>query len=369
MKAVGITLHSVCNYGTQLQLYATQEKLKEYFDEVEFIDYRRKDTYGIELLRTFTKGNPFKAIVIFPTLLYWKKIFGGFQKKYISLSKNIYLKEEDFKNFSADADAYFTGSDQVWNSGWNKGIILPYYLNFVPKKKVKFAYAASFGMSKISDRDIKETKSYISEYNYISVRESSAVDILHNQYNFQNVVHILDPTLALSGEFWRKLAPKRKIKEEYILIYNLQRSKDFDAYAEKVSKKTGLKLYRFCTRFDQILRNGKSILIPDIFEFISLIDHATLVITDSFHATAFSMNLNTEPICLYPSDYSGRISEFLNMIDCLDRHPQNYNDLSVIEHKVNFKKVNQILDKERMHIDKFLREMVSIVKNEDNRYE
>ena len=27
------------------------EKLKQYFDEVEFIDYRREDTYGIGLLK------------------------------------------------------------------------------------------------------------------------------------------------------------------------------------------------------------------------------------------------------------------------------------------------------------------------------
>ena len=32
MKAAVITMHSVCNYGTQLQAYATQEKLKQYFD-------------------------------------------------------------------------------------------------------------------------------------------------------------------------------------------------------------------------------------------------------------------------------------------------------------------------------------------------
>ena len=51
MKAGVITLYNVCNYGTQLQAYATQEKLKEYFEEVEFIQYKRKDTYGLGLLR------------------------------------------------------------------------------------------------------------------------------------------------------------------------------------------------------------------------------------------------------------------------------------------------------------------------------
>ena len=72
MKAEVITLHSVCNYGTQLQAFATQEKLKEYFDEVEFINYKRSNTYGIGLLKTFTKGNILKAPFILPTLIRWK---------------------------------------------------------------------------------------------------------------------------------------------------------------------------------------------------------------------------------------------------------------------------------------------------------
>mgnify|MGYP004504303417 CR=1 FL=1 len=363
MKAVGITLHSVCNYGTQLQLFATQEKLKEYFDEVEFIDFRRKDTYGIGLLKTFTKGNILKAIIVFPTLLYWKKIFGEFQKQYISLSKRKYLKIEDFNNYCSDADIYFTGSDQVWNSGWNRGIIPPYYLNFIPKDKIKFSYAASFGMSCLAKSDIEKTKEYIREYNYISVREKSGVEILQKQYKYKNVVHIVDPTLIMEGDFWRRYAPKCRIKGDYILVYNLQRSKKFDQYANEISHRTGLKLYRFCTRFDQIVRNGKSIIIPNIFEFVSLIDNARFVITDSFHATAFSMNLNTEPICLYPSDYSGRISEFLELVEALDRHPDNYNDFSILNRHVNFKVVNAVLEKKRKEADIFLENVVSLAKD------
>ena len=57
MKVSILTLHAVSNYGTQLQAYATQEKLKEYFDEVEFINYKRKDTYGKELVKTFSNCN------------------------------------------------------------------------------------------------------------------------------------------------------------------------------------------------------------------------------------------------------------------------------------------------------------------------
>ena len=365
MKAAIITLHTVCNYGTQLQAFATQEKLKQYFEDVVFVDYRRPDTYGIGLLKTFTKGNIVKIPAILPTLIYWKHIFGVFQKKNLKLTKRKYLSDFDFENFEDVADIYFSGSDQVWNTGWNNGVIPAMYLSFVSDNKPKYAYASSFGKSKLNDDEITASKDLIKRFDKITVREESGLDILKNQYNYQNCERILDPTLVMDASFWRNYATPKKIKEPYILIYNLNRSKEFDEYAEELAKRTGFKLYRFCTRFDQIFRNGKSILIPKIFDFITLVDNAEIVLTDSFHATAFSMNLNTEPICIYPDNYSGRLSEFLKLVNSEQRHAKDYNDFDVVNRHVDFDKVNKILSEERAKVDEYLSEIV-LTHNEGN---
>lgn len=367
MKAAVITLHTVCNYGTALQTYATQEKMKEYFSDVNFIDYRRQDTYGVGLIKTFSHGNVIKALAVLPTILYWKHIFGGFIKKNIKLTKKIYLSDESFGNFEDCADVYFAGSDQIWNTGWNGGVLAPYYLSFVPDDKPRYSYSSSFGLNTLSMRDVGDSIDFIKKFKEITVRENNGIQILKEQYGYQNVHRILDPTLAMSAEFWRKRAPKTRIKEKYILIYNLNRSKEFDEYAKELSKKTGYKLYRFCTRLDQILRNGKSIIIPEIFEFITLIDNAELVLTDSFHATAFSMNMNTEPICIYPEHYSGRISEFLQLVESEQRHAGNYNDFDVVYRHVNFRRVNEILEIERRNTDAFLRGIVQEIGKEGRR--
>lgn len=361
MKAAVITLHNVCNYGTQLQVYATQEKLKQYFDDVVFIDYRRPDTYGKKFLDTFIKGNILKVPVILPTLVYWKHIFGGFQKKYIKISAKKYLHEKDFNEFDDCADVYFSGSDQVWNTGWNHGIIPPFYLSFVPEGKAKYAYASSFGMTFLKPEDVAASQSYIRRFQKISVREESGIDILQKQYGFENVIRIMDPTLTMPAEFWRKHAPASKIKERYILIYNLNRSREFDEYAAELSRRTGLPLYRFCTRFDQVLRNGRSIIIPEIFEFVTLIDYADMVLTDSFHATAFSMNLETEPVCIYPTNYAGRISEFLKLVQSEQRRVISYRDFDILNRPVDFGKVQRILLQERKKVDVFLTEIVKEV--------
>ncbi len=354
MKVSILTLHSVCNYGTQLQAYATQEKFKEYFDKVEFIDYRRKDTYGFGLIKTYSKWNIIRAIAIAPTILYWKYIFGGFQRKYLNIANPRHLNDKNISNIKFDSDAYIVGSDQVWNSGWNKGVIPIMFLSFVPDNIPRYSYSSSFGKKNLEKNEIEESKEYIAKYKYISVREESGVDILKKQYEFDNVEKIIDPTLIMPSNFWRKLGGKRKIKEKYILIYNLNRNKDLDNYATKIAKETGYKLYRFCTRFDQIFRSGKSLLIPQIFDFINYVDNAEIVLTDSFHATAFSINMNTKPICVYPNKYSNRLSEFLKMVKCEECHLKSYEDLEIAKKRIDFTIANEILNEERKKANLYL---------------
>lgn len=362
--AAVITLHQVCNYGTQLQAYATQEKLREYFDDVVFVDYRRRDTYGLGLLQSFAKGNPVRALAILPTLLYWKKVFGGFRKRHLKLTKRVYLNEVDFKDFQDFADVYISGSDQVWNSGWNGGVIPAFYLSFAPDGKPKYAYASSFGRANLDEQEIAASKPYINRFDAITVREESGLHILRDQYGYAgDAERILDPTLVMPAEFWRKVATPRRIKGRYILVYNLNRNPEFDQYAERLSERTGLPIYRFCTRLDQVLRSGKPLVMPEIFDFVSLVDHADYVLTDSFHATAFSMNMGTEPICVYPDKYSGRLSEFLRLVDAEQRHAHGYDDFDVLNRSTDFTKVNCILDSERKKVDDYLTRMKTEVEN------
>jgi hypothetical protein len=360
-KASFITMHCVQNYGSQLQAYATQEKLKSFFDEVEVIDFRRKDTYGKELSKLYTQGNPLKWALIKPTLVKWNKIFGDFQRRNLNLTKITYFNDEDFKANPIVCDALLVGSDQVWNTGWNKGIIEPYYLSF-DHNTPKYSYASSFGKTKIEKSQIEKTRERLSNFKHISVREHSALTIVEKQLGLK-AQRIIDPTLAFNADYWRRLKTKNTIKEEYILVYNLNRSRTFDNFAKKISAITNLPVYRFCTRYDQAFRYGKSLIMPDIFDFITYIDDARYVITDSFHATAFSANLHTEVIPIYPEKYSSRIGDFLELIQNERAQPKNFNDTSILNTKTNFEIVDKVLEIERKKTDRYLRMIVDEVKN------
>ena len=165
-----ITLHRIVNYGSVLQAYATQEVLEKKGYDVEFIDYypERMHMFGM-LKRIKNKGDKFKKsfiirnvarIIMFPSYVLRFKRFHGFIKKKLNLSDRIYKNEEDFIKNPPKADFYCTGSDQVWNSGWNEKIDHPFFLDFETNGKKCFAYAASFGKGKLDKKIINEIFGY-----------------------------------------------------------------------------------------------------------------------------------------------------------------------------------------------------------------
>ena len=59
-------------------------------------------------------------------------------------------------------------------------------------------------------------------YDAISVREKSGVDIIR-KLGIENVTNVVDPTLLLNGDDWRRLSSNKHKDEKYILVYNLNR--------------------------------------------------------------------------------------------------------------------------------------------------
>lgn len=363
-KVTVITLQNVRNYGSVLQALATQKLFNDLGCDVDFINYTRKNFKTKKVrIKNYYKGKGLVARIIFPFILYPTFLRQDYIfKKFINLNLNVQKKEvttrEDFSKLPLLSDIYCTGSDQTWNSEWNGGLLPELFLDFVPDDIPKIAYAASMGKEALGDWEKEETKKLLLRYNAISVRESSAVSIINN-LGINNAIQVLDPTLQMSREFWMSQAPPKK-EEPYILIYQLNTNKQFDEYAKEFARRKGLKLIRFCTRFDQLFKCGKSLLIPKVEDFISYIANAEYVITDSFHATAFSINLNTNFISVYPQEFGGRISSILELTGLKERHLANYNDYSFIDKpKIDFTYANEVLCNERKKAVNFLKQALT----------
>lgn len=369
MKISVITMHAVKNYGSVLQTYATQKLLTDLGHDVEIVNYIRNKNLNSNLLKTWTKDDKgikkkIKSLILKPTIRSWKKIFGEYLDEYINLTPYVYSSEEDLINNPPIADIFCTGSDQVWNSGWNNGIEKAFYLTFVPDNIPKIAIAASIGKNKLDKEEIDIILPYLRRYDYISMREISGLNIIRDM-GLTNVGFCLDPTLLISKEEWLEHAKYPPMRKKYILVYQLNHDKEFDDYAVRLAKRKGLELYRVCTRYDQCRFSGKPIFIPKVQELLGLINNAEFIITNSFHATIFCINLNKEFISIYPNEYSSRISDILDVFSLQDRHLTNYNQYEIIDSKIDYKKVNLKLCEYRLQSINLIRNMIenSINKN------
>lgn len=358
-----ITLQNVRNYGSVLQALATQHVMESLGLECNFVDYWKNHSDKIsERLKGYTIGRNVMAkaviaCILYPTFRKDARVFDRFNRKYLHLLPGKYTCEGELEKLPITSDIYCTGSDQTWNSGWNNGLLPELFLKFVPDSVKKIAYAASMGKSKLDEWEIKETQQLLSRYDAISVREKSAVDICSGLGI--KATHVLDPTLQVTRGFWMKMASPRLIKERYVLVYQLNTNPQFDRYAKEYAKRRKSKLVRFCIRHYQALRPGKPLMIPNPEDFISAIAYADTVITDSFHATAFSCNLNTPMICIYPNDYSSRLASILKLVGLENRHLTNYEDFSFVENnEVDFASVNRILEEQRQIGWNFLKEAI-----------
>ena len=159
----------------------------------------------------------------------------------------------------------------------------------------------------------------------------------------------------MSKQFWLNFAGKRKIKKPYYLVYQLNENKELDTYIEMLKREKNIDIYRvYLTFFRRYNRTGKIIIAPKVQDFVNVIAYADCVITDSFHGTAFSINLNKNFISIFPSSFSTRIGSLLELTSLEYKHLQNYDDFSIIDKQIDYDKVNNIFDLERKKVDAFL---------------
>ena len=360
MRVSVITLHTVDNYGSAMQTYATQEVLKKLGCEVEIIDYWREnnlpehraqqmlDTSLMQKLKPIWGRNHKTETTAIKCMQWylehhvspmWK-----FLEDNVNLSKKRYTLFDELKADPPKADVYITGSDQVWNSIWNDGIDRSYFLDFAPQDKPRIAFSASIGRTEFSEDEISETKALLQKYTAISVREESAVELLKS-IGIESQL-ILDPTLMLNCNEWRKVAKGREIKP-FLLIYQLNPNPEMDQFAIKLAEKKDWEVKRVGFGRSDRQKPGKCIMSPSVEEFVGLLFQAKCVLTDSFHATAFSLNLGTDFISVRPPKFSTRIESILQLTGQEQRLLDDYKDLNIVDRAIDKKHVKKILDHKR----------------------
>ena len=374
MKASVITLHTVDNYGSVMQTYATQQIFKKLGYDVEFVDYWRKDNLptqrAAKLLEsnTLQKLKPVWGICGFTrniTVFLLEKMvecrkspMRKFLEKYIQVTAKRYSSLEELIDTPPVADVYITGSDQVWNSIWNQGIDKAYFLDYAPKGKPRIAFSSSIGRESLDADEISETKKLLEKYKAISVREQSAVNLLESM-DIESTL-ILDPTLMLDADAWRKLAASIKLAKPYLLIYQLNPNKQMDEYAECLAKRKGWEIVRIGFGQSDRKKVGTCVMLPSVEKFLGLFCSTDCVLTDSFHATAFSLNLGTDFISVLPGRFGTRITSILKLTGTENRLLTNFDDFDIVDRNIDKAIVKKLLQEKRVDGYKWLKKALGV---------
>ena len=368
MKVDIITRHSVPNYGSLLQSYATQKVIEEMGFESEIINYTRYEERYKNLVNTLIKGKKWNKNIITRTIYkmiqkpnYTKmyRKFEKYRKNFLKESRLEYGSLQELKDNVPEADVYCSGSDQIWGKIGTVEYDEAYFLKFIEDRTKRcIAYSSSFGKEEIDGSLEKNIKKLLENYSDILVREDTAKSIL-KKHGIANVEQVLDPTLLLNKEQWSNLASKVKNKQKkYILVYQLHDNKSFDKYAKEFSKNTGLKLLRISPSIYHITRSGKLIYLPNQYEFLSLFQNAEYVLTDSFHATVFSIIFNRKFVDILPGKTSTRIISILKLTGLQDRILTKYDDFSFINKTINFSECNTIIENQRKRSIELLKKAI-----------
>lgn len=355
MKATFITVHVGFNFGSKLQAVATQVTLKKAgCNEVVCVNYIPP---RVELKRYWTDAlhSPVKLLrraLFFPILLYTLHKYNGYLKKYCNLSAPIYAVD-NFKTKCPKADVYVSGSDQLWNYKHNEGLDKRYFFDGIQGKKI--AYASSIGMTELPDDYAEYMKSRLSEYSAISVRESSAVELLKGWG--VDATLVLDPTFMLDKDDWKKYASKRLVNEPYLFVYLPYNIVDKALIYRTVRKIATQKDLRVVTYSDYFLKEkeaDKTVTFTTPGDILSLFYYADAVVTNSFHGTAFSINLNKQFWVYMPSNFSTRITSILDLCHLNSRLLTEEITEAQIAELIDYRQANAVLAIEREKALQFL---------------
>ena len=346
-KKLGIITIIDRNLGNRLQNYALQEFLRNKGFDVSTIGWRKFDRTKI-FIKSLIKTVYLKIIKkksynytwdIFDLNIRWSDLVIPYET--VELKKNI---KEKF-------DYFVVGSDQVWN---------PNFYYYVPRAFLgyaddsqKIAFSASFGVSQIPPEYIDEYAKNLVLFKNISVREDAGAEIVRELTGKKAEV-LLDPTMLISVDEWRKISKKSKYKpgKKFIIKYFLgERLKDYDKFIERKANELGADII-------DILNSEKTWIIGPA-EFVYLFEHAEAAFVDSFHGSVFSIIFG-KPFAVFDrvgtkgtGNMNSRIDTLLKTFMLEDHRISDINELEKLNMTTDLEKITKILDNKRKEASDF----------------
>lgn len=364
-----LTFHWADDYGAMLQAYALKSYLEKISKEkVEIIPYapikftgrywlypvvgREKDD---KIKYSFGRFGFRRNVFYLYEFLKRRKNMRNFRRHYLTRKLAIRKMERlSLKKYSC----VFVGSDQVWNPEITVGLDDAYIGNIKEKGNCRLiAYGASFGGEILPENyRLQFMESVSDNFSAVSLREKNAIPFLKSFFQ-GNVTDVLDPTLLLGWEEWKKIG-KLPREQGYILFiyteYNAQMLQYLHDLSIELQKKIiQLSMPWFGQKRDWIhleIKGGPA-------EYIGFFQNAEYVVTNSFHGMVFSVLMEKQFLVFSHSNKNVRLE---NLLDKLNLKPRlieygKIPDVEKILEEIDWKYVKELLEKERVNSIQFMK--------------
>lgn len=298
MKVYTVTFNSNVSFGARLQAYALAIFLNDQNDiECEILNYYYP---GWKISwKLFPKPKSFRdllkniylALHVREVIEIKKKqrMFREFVSKCMPVAKEKYDRTKLLQSPPL-ADAFVCGSDQVWNLTRTRD--LTFFLDFVKKGTAKkLSYAASIS-EPWTKEDIEIVKPWLNEFDGLSIREEGNLPQLREVLPDKNPIVVCDPVFLLSKQEWESFSSTQLCPQEpYIFCYFIGADSLVIEIVAKIKKLLGYKVVYLQLNLNarDHFHSDKTIIAADPKDFVGLIKNASFVVTNSFHASAFSL--------------------------------------------------------------------------------
>lgn len=303
-KVCIVTLYDNINFGNKLQNYAVKCLIEQRGFEAHTLVIR-KDPFRepVKLaIRSIKASRGDKRAERYVNL-------SAFSTEYLGIDYYYALNGQIDEDINRRYDFFVTGSDQVWNPEVRTTDIENFLLTFTSDKK-KVSLAPSLGTTIVPDEMKTRFSDGLLGFKKLSCREQSGCRVI-GELTGREVIRLCDPTLALTAKFWREFAAQSSDSVQDAKLKAVMEKREVVRRKEKESGRPYILMF-FLGECDERLKKliyeyaeekGCDVRCPSSVsdadyamlpqEFVAGIDGARMVFTDSYHAAAFSVNLET----------------------------------------------------------------------------
>ncbi|WP_182866196.1 polysaccharide pyruvyl transferase family protein [Rhodopirellula sp. JC639] len=382
MKVGLLTFHFSNNYGALLQAYALRSWLIKQGVDAEFINYHpryvEEGKFAVDLSADGIRTNLKSLFLQYSKLrshLFHRQALTAldeFRTSRLGIDGPIWRSPEELDSAGLQYDLLICGSDQIWNPSPQFGLDPVYFLNFRATARRRISYAASFGSNELPSVFHRDVKRFLERFDAISIRERGGAAFAELLVG-RPVRCLPDPTFLIR-DYSALIDEDTIVTSHAIFSYVLRSGTGFPRLAEQLKKTLRAKVVSGYNP----LRRWKEIGTPvsgGPCAWLTNLSASRLVLTNSFHATVFSILFRRPFIAVKlpgtRSKLSARLEHLLRSVG-LEERLIDANDVEsadrLAKEPIDWSAVDPAVDRLRADGQGFLLENMAACRSGDGAY-